>query len=141
MRRRLALLLFAALALHQLDVPMLTLPFRERAPIARNYAEMADAAWYPDYPRFLEGVRAHTRPGDTIAILVPTPEWDPGYAYAYYRASYFLTGREVLPLMTAEDPLVVQNFRRAQWVAVWNQRVPPGERVWSEHRGVLVRRR
>jgi hypothetical protein len=141
MRRRLALLVFAALSLHQIDRPMLSLPFVDRAPVQARYESLADAAWYPDYPRFLAEVAARTQPGDSIAVLVPAPQWDPGYSYAYYRASYFLAGREVLPLISRENRFIVENFRRAQYIAVWHNPLPRGRVVWSGHGGTLVRRR
>ena len=37
-------------------------------------------------------VRALTKPGDVIAIAVPFPKWEQGYAYLYSRALYPLTG-------------------------------------------------
>src|SRR5438093_1193036 len=95
-QRILALALLVALVVLRVEPRLLAVPF-DRARLARAYARFADRLW-PDYPRFLEGVRAHTRSGDTIALVVPTFNWDGGYSYAYYRATYFLTGREVLPL-------------------------------------------
>jgi hypothetical protein len=44
---------------------------------------MPDGQW-EQYPRFLDGVRAHTKPGDRIAIVVPSMTWDGVYSYAYY---------------------------------------------------------
>src|SRR5204862_7703310 len=93
-----------------------------RAQLARAYASFADRLW-PEYPRFLEGVRAHTQSGDSIAVVVPTFDWDRGYSYAYYRASYFLTGREVLPLSDSENHLQLLNFRSAKYIAAWRTEV------------------
>ena len=66
--------------------------------------------------------------------------WDGGYSYAYYRASYFLSGREVLPLVTRQDKPVLDNFKRAKFIAVWQKRVSDDTRhvVWSGHHGVLL---
>ena len=126
------------------SVPLrvITLPFGDVSPIAEAFRRYADGIWWPEYPRFLEEVRARTRDGDSIALLVPTRHWDGGYSYAYYRASYFLTGREVLPLVTPEDVIVPQNFRRARYVAIWRMQPPRvGRVVWSGSGGVLVRQR
>jgi len=121
---------------------ILSLPFLDRRAIAASVARYADGACWPDYPRFLDGVRAVTRDGDSIALLVPMRYWDGGYSYAFYRASYFLPGREVLPLVTPQDDVVLQNLRRARYVALW--RMPPprgGTIVWSGNGGVLMRQR
>ncbi|MEA2328320.1 MAG: hypothetical protein QOE68_3279 [Thermoanaerobaculia bacterium] len=104
-------------------------------------ATYPDRAW-PDYPRFLQGVREHTQPGDTIAVIVPSMSWDGGYSYAYYRASYFLTGREVLPLVTPLDARLPQNFRVAKYVAVFGVGLRvPADVVWRSGRGALLRLR
>ena len=121
---------------------VISLPFADRSAIADMFGRYADGAWWPEYPRFLEEVRARTHDGDSIAILVPTRHWDGGYSYAYYRASYFLPGREVLPLVTPQDAIVPQNFRRAGYVAIWRMQPPQGGRVvWSGSGGVLMRPR
>jgi hypothetical protein len=94
----------------------------------------------PLYPRFLEGVRAHTKPGDTIAIIVPRMSWDNGYMYAYYRASYFLAGREVLPLLTETNQKLPQNFRAARYIAAYEMNLRmPAEIVWQGEGGTLLR--
>ena len=109
------------------------------SPLARELSESPDRRW-PHYPRFLEGVRAHTQPGDTIAIIVPGMSWDNGYSYAYYRASYFLAGREVLPLVSPENEKLPQNFRAAQYIAAFRMNVrTPAEVVWRGERGTLLR--
>jgi hypothetical protein len=100
-----------------------------------------DRAW-PDYPVFLQGVREHTKPGDTIAIIVPAMGWETGYSYAYYRASYFLTGREVLPIVTPANARLPQNFRGAKYVAVFGVGLRvPADVVWRGGRGALLRLR
>ena len=139
-RRVLALAILAALVVLRVEPRLLTVPF-ERARYARAYAAFADRLW-PDYPRFLEGVRAHTQSGDTIAVVVPTLNWNSGYSYAYYRASYFLTGREVLPLSDSGNHLQLMNFRTAKYIAAWRTPVPQAHFtvVWSGAGGVLLRR-
>ena len=118
------------------------LPFVDRGPIQRSMTIMPDrGGWWPDYPRFLEEVRAHTRRGQSIALLVPTMQWQRGYFYAYYRASYFLAGREVLPLVLENDRPVPENLHRAQYLAIWSRPAPAGARVvFAEYGGTLVRR-
>jgi hypothetical protein len=139
-RRVLAFAALAALVLLRIEPRLLSIPFH-RPQLARAYASFADRMW-PDYPRFLEGVRAHTQPGDTIAIVVPTLNWDNGYSYAYYRASYFLTGREVLPLSDSGNHLQLLNFRSAKYIAAWRAPLPQAHFtvVWSGAGGVLLRR-
>ncbi len=120
---------------------LLELPFIDRGWAARTMARYPDRRWL-DYPLFLEGVREHTKPGDTIAVIVPAMNWDGGYSYAYYRASYFLTGREVLPLVTPENVRVQQNFRGAKYVAVFGVGLRiPADVVWLGGRGALLRLR
>ena len=81
-------------------------------------------------------------PGDRVAVLVPTLDWDNGYSYGYYRASYFLTGREVLPLADERHGVHPENLQRADLVAAWRAPVPATHRtlVWQGDGGVLVRR-
>jgi hypothetical protein len=140
-RRILAVAALAAIVILRIEPRLLRLTFINRAALARAYAGFADRLW-PEYPRFLEGVRAHTSPGDTVAVVVPTFDWDGGYSYAYYRASYFLTGREVLPLSDRENHLQLLNFRSAKYVAVWRTSMPQAHftTVWSGAGGVLLRR-
>jgi hypothetical protein len=139
-RRDLSLIILAALVATRIEPRLLTVPLR-RAQFARAYTAFADRFW-PEYPRFLEGVRAHTSPGDTIALVVPTFDWDRGYSYAYYRASYFRTGREVLPLSDRENHLQPANFRNARLIAAWRKPLPQAHFtvVWSGNGGVLLRR-
>jgi hypothetical protein len=104
-------------------------------------ARYPDRYW-PDYPLFLQGVREHTQPGDTIAIIVPRMSWDNGYSYAYYRASYFLTGREVLPLVTPQNGQLLQNYRGAKYIAIFGVGLrAPADVVWRSGRGALLRLR
>src|ERR1700688_5097444 len=95
--------LIALVALH-FDYKLVAFPFLNREGFHRAFTALPDRGW-SEYPRFLEGVREHTKAGDRIAVIVPGMRWDDGYSYAYYRASYFLTGREVLPLIYYDKPL------------------------------------
>jgi len=140
-RRALTVLCLAAIVVLAVGSRLLQLPFIDRAEAVRRGARTPDGAW-PDYPAFLQGVREHTKPGDSIAIIVPAMTWDGGYAHAYYRASYFLTGREVLPLVKAGDARVPQNFRGAKYVAVFGVGLrTPADVVWRGNRGALLRLR
>jgi hypothetical protein len=112
----------------------------DRQELATRYSESfdKDAA---EYPRFLSDVARWTKAGDRIAIFVPARTWDDGYAYAYYRAHYFLTGREVLPLVWRDDRLLRENFA-AEYIAVWRMNFrPAGYRVVSSsHEGMLLQK-
>jgi hypothetical protein len=138
-RRAAAATLFVAILAAGVEPILISLPFRDRAPIAARYASMLDAA-YPGYREFLEAVRTRTKDGDVIALVVPARRWEFGYSYAYYRASYVLAGREVLPLVWHHDELLPQNFGAATYVAAWHATVP-GEVVLQTSGGVLVKRR
>ena len=112
----------------------------DRDELAKRYSESFDKD-VAEYPRFLADVASWTKRGDRIAIFVPARKWNDGYAYAYYRAHYFLTGREVLPLVWSNDRLLRENFS-AEYLAVWriNYR-PAGYRVvGASHEGVLLQR-
>ena len=122
----------------RIEPQLLRLPFMDRAKFNRSLAQMADGGWW-QYPLFLQGVREHTRDGDTIAVLVPPQKWDDGYSYAYYRASYFLAGRIVLPLVTEDDRKHAENFRAVRYVAAWHIReAGVGRVVWAGEGGVLL---
>ena len=120
---------------------MMLLPFIDRRPLSIGFEQRPDRLW-PQFPRFLAGVRERTQDGDAIAIIVPTFNWDDGYSYAYYRSSYLLAGREVLPLATSDGHLHPENFRRARYIAAWGRPIPPGHTtvVWQGEGGVLLRR-
>lgn len=140
-RRVLTVVCLAAIVVLGAASRLLELPFIDRTESVRAMTWYPDRDW-PDYPRFLEGVREHTKPGDTIAVIVPAMTWDGGYSYAYYRASYFLTGREVLPLVTAGDVRVQQNFLAAKYIAVFGVGLRvPADVVWRGGRGALLRLR
>ena len=86
-----------------------------------------DAGW-GDYPQFLAAVRASTHSGDRIALIVPSRPRSNDHDYAYFRANYFLAGREVLPAQAD-----------AQFVAAWHVPLPPDRRVlWRAHGGALA---
>jgi hypothetical protein len=93
---------------------------------------------WPEYPLFLDGVRTHTQRGDRIAVIVPAINQD-AYLYAYCRASYFLAGREVLPLYYPNAR--PENLANAKYLGVWRSPVPPARVVWQGYGGFLLSRR
>jgi len=140
-RRIFALLCLIAIIGFRINPKLLSLPFIDRRPLAASMRLYPDQRW-PQYPRFLDGVRSRTRDGDSIALLFPIMNWNAGYADAYYRASYFLAGCEVLPLVTADDRPHPENLRTAHYVAAWQLDLQPGRGalVWRGEGGELVRR-
>lgn len=140
MRRRLAVVLFAALAVLAVNPSLFRVALANRAAMHQTMTRYPDRGW-DQYPAFLEGVRAHTAPGDSIALIVPAMRWDGAYSYAYYRASYFLAGREVLPLVDRNDVPQRANLARAKYVAVWRRTMQaPLRTVWSGDGGTLLER-
>src|SRR5262245_59328622 len=126
MRRIAAIVLFVTLVILSIDRAIVAFPFNNRAKMHALFTAHPDQQWYPaypEYPAFLDEVRARTQRGDSIAIIVPTMHWDEGYSYFYYRASYFLSGREVLPVIARNDRVVTDNLKRAKYVAVWRRNV------------------
>jgi hypothetical protein len=92
---------------------------------------------------FLIGVDAHTPPHTRIAIWVPFRQWEGGYGYAYYRASYLLPGKQVVPLLKPnEDRPQVENLAQADYIACWGGRIeaPGFVPAWQDGHGVLLRR-
>lgn len=139
LRQALFVTLLVAIVAASVDPLLLQVPFVDRVAYGRALSTLPDRQW-PDYPRFLEEVRSRTRPGDTVAILVPAARWDYGYSYAYYRASYFLTGRVVMPLVDPQDRRLPENLRAARYVAAFGMspRVA-ADVVWRGDGGTLVR--
>jgi hypothetical protein len=133
-------LIVVALVATCIEPRLLRMPFIDRDANARALALFPDRQW-PRYPRFLEGVRERTRPGDTVALLFPAMEWYGGYSQAYYRASYFLTGREVLPLVDTQNAPTPENFAAARYVAAFGVTLQaPADVVWQGEGGTLYRR-
>ena len=140
MRRVLMTIALVAIVVTGIDPHLLSIPFYDRAALAPLFGQRY-ASWR-DYSPFLDGVRAHTHAGESVAVLVPAVHWERGYSYAYYRASYVLAGRVVLPLIDDADRFHPENLRRAELVAIWRAPVPPTHRklVWQGNGGLLVRR-
>jgi hypothetical protein len=141
MARLAGLIGLTAIAFFRFETRLMEIPFTDRRPLVRYFAHMADRGW-EQYIDFLVGVRAHTAKGDSIAIMVPARHWDDGYSYAYYRASYMLAGRQVIPLVSPDDRVVFGNLSQATYLAEWRHDLPVEQRVvWSGAGGKLVRRR
>lgn len=95
----------------------------------------------PGLRPFLEEARAHTRPGDVIAFVVPYERWEGGYRYSMRGAQYILAGRTIRPLVGPGDADLSENLATANVVVAWNAEVPPGFRtVWREGGGAVARR-
>ena len=93
------------------------------------------------YPPFLEEVARRTKPGDSIVLLAPIRTWRTGYGYAYYRASYVLAGRNVIPILDDDDGVHRERLADADYVALWRMGPMPGyEVVWRSDEGTLLRR-
>lgn len=132
--------LVVAMALGSVNWSLLTLPFANLEALREVVARIPDRA-SPEYPQFLDGVRARTPAGATIAIEAPQ-RWHSGYEYAYYRASYFLTARTVVPLLDENDVMHRERLRDVEYLAAWQ--MPAGAagftEVWRGNGGVLARR-
>jgi hypothetical protein len=140
-RRRLAILCLAAIVISRIQPNYVWRPFFDFATLKTEYARWAD--WWPQYPPFLDEVRAHTRNGDSVVIIAPVKSWNAGYAYAFFRGSYFLAGRRVLPYVSYEKVLHPENVRAVQYVAVYRTDAPPespANVVWRGKFGELLRR-
>jgi hypothetical protein len=140
-RKLLGGFLFAAIVMGGIDPRLVPVLFSDRTALAEALTRAPDLQ-APAYPQFLTEVARRTRKGESIAILVPMRHWKGGYSYAYFRASYFLAGRTVVPLVDADDALHPERLNDAELVAVWQMAVPSGpySPVWSGNGGVLLRR-
>lgn len=111
----------------------------------KNFGRYAEALPYQKTPGlvpFMRAVRERTAEGDRIAVLVPMQQWDSGYAYAFTRSNYLLSGRRAVPLIGADDRPIPGNLARADYIAAWHlQPVVTGfQAVWQSADGVLLRR-
>ena len=141
MRRVLYALLLAAMILGGIETFFFRIFAHDRGASAAQLAAAPDRA-APGYAAFLREVRARTPEDARIAVVVPMRRWSGGYEYAYYRASYALAGREVIPLVDRDDSAHLERVRDAEWVASWGMepRIPGFARVWSGSGGTLLRR-
>jgi len=139
-RRALAALALAAVAATRIDPAYFQAFFADREARARVLVPYIDTRW-PRYARFIDAVRAHTAPGDSIAIVTPPSEPREVYPHAYYRASYYLAGREVLPVIDPRSGADIPgNLGAARYVAAYGDAPAAGELVWKGEGGALYRR-
>lgn len=124
-------LLFAAIALGGIDARVVRLLLAPRENLAQP------DCFTPEYLPFLREVAARTRPGETILLIAPV------YEYPFYRASYFLADRRVIPYLDAGGHPHPERLRGAATIAVWQMPAPDGafDTVWSGHEGLLLRRK
>jgi len=109
------------------------------ADAARTRAAMTELPYrkLPGFRRLLVGVDRSTPRGARIAIALPFADWEGGYGYGYYRASFLLPGKQVVPLLPPS------NLRFADYVVVWKGKpaidgfVP----LWTTSDGTLLKRR
>lgn len=113
-------------------------------PLAQSRAQFATIIDKPapGMTDFLSSVRARTRPGDRIAIVILSTDWEP-YSYVYFRAVYQLSGRRVIPVVDDRSVVHPERLREATYVAAWGARFRSDEftTVWSGDGGSLARRR
>jgi hypothetical protein len=140
--RLVALTIFAGLCFGALRPIFLRIHAIDSQKLHAGYTLMPDRQT-PEYPRFLAEAAKRTERSSRVAILVPMRHWDGGYSYAYYRASYFLAGRQVLPLVWRKDEVLRDNIGKADYVAAWRMQLvaPQFEPVWQGEGGTLYRRR
>ncbi len=96
----------------------------------------------PGLQTFLQGVDAQTPPGARIAIWLPFHQWEGGYGYAYYRASYLLPGKQVVPLLEQHaDRLNLVNLAQADYLASFDEQIkaPGFESKWRDAHGMLLK--
>ena len=106
---------------------------------ARTRAAMTELPYrkLPGLRRLLVDVDRSTPRGAKIAIALPFRDWEGGYGYGYYRASFLLPGKQVVPLLPPS------NLRYADYVVVWHGRpdLDGFAPLWTTSDGTLLKRR
>ena len=142
MRRVAAGLLLAALFAAGLRVPVLRLLLPPHRPpdvpappgaIDRKPLRFANDPVSEDVLQFLGRVRADTKPGERIALMMAAPHG--GWTYTHWRASYVLSGRHVLPPVQWEMPPDVVGLWRTGWGD------PQYGILWSDANRAFLRRK
>lgn len=143
-RRAVAGLLFVGLLAGGMRVPLLRLLLPPHRPpdkagplggVDRKPLRLANDPTPPDVLAFLEQVRARTERGEQVSLLMAWPH--EGWGYTYWRASYVLAGRRVLPPMNTYD--YVESDAVALWRQGWGD--PRYDLVWSDEKAALLRKR
>jgi len=115
------------------------------ADAARTRAAMTELPYrkLPGFRRLLVDADRSTPRGARIAIALPYAEWEGGYGYGYYRASFLLPGKQVVPLLPPS------NLRFADYVLAWHARPADVDALqrrgfvplWTTGDGTLLKRR
>ena len=134
----LAGVIFAAIVVGSIDLRFVRLLSHDRAALQRALALPPTARRLPGYDRFLRELVPQIEPGKHVAIVV-RKGWGTGYAYAYYRASYVLAGRRVIPVVDPDDSVSLQRIDGADYVAAWGVEMTGLETLWSGSGGTLYR--
>ncbi|MEO8033385.1 MAG: hypothetical protein ABI837_03060 [Acidobacteriota bacterium] len=122
---------------------MLMIPSRAIGPLLFDRSALQDEGkTLPGYSRFLDGVRAHTKPGDVIGLIVAPMKWQERYEYAFFRACYELVGRDVRPLIDRQSRPLPDNVAASHYLAVFGPAVRGGSFVvvWRGAGGALIER-
>jgi hypothetical protein len=135
----LAGIVFAAIVAGGTDLRFVKLFFRDHASLRQAFAIPPASRRTPAYESFLAEVARRTEKGSAIAIVFPDRRWEGGYAYAYYRATYVLAGRRVIPLVDPDDSVHLERVATADYVASWKVPAPELAQLWSGHGGALFR--
>lgn len=136
-----AVVLYSAIAIDLFTPFYFRIFFTDRDRLARSFAELPFRRT-PGLRTLMEEVRRRTPPDARIALWVPMLEWGNGYAYAYYRASFLLAGRDVLPLIDDKSRPLPDSLSRAEYLVMWGgtPQLTGFERLWGDDRGSLWRR-
>jgi hypothetical protein len=141
-RRAASAIAFAAILIGGFESYYLRV-FRERPSRVRPILTELPYRKMPGLRELLIGANARTPQGASIAILVPYSSWEGGYGYAYYRSSYLLPGKQVIPLLRlGEDKSDAENLGHADYLVCWGG-VPPVAgfaTIWQTAAGMLLRR-
>jgi hypothetical protein len=140
--RLLAAIAFAAIVIGSIEPFYLRIFFADGEHMRQSMTELPYRK-LPGFRRFITGVDAHTPPGARIAIWIPYAGWDGGYGYGYYRAPFFLTGKQVVPLQVPfVDKPAPENVALADYVAAWHgaPAISGFVPIWSDEDGVLLGR-
>jgi hypothetical protein len=141
-RRAAAAIAFAAILIGGFETYYLRV-FRESPARLRPILTELPYRKMPGLRELLIGADARTPRGASIAILVPYSAWAGGYGYAYYRSSYLLPGKQVIPLLRlGEDRSAPENLALADYVICWGGVRPAAgfTMVWQTTAGMLLRR-
>jgi len=119
-----------------------TIHFTDRAALSKYWSE-AQYSRIPGLREMLLEVEQRTKPGDRVLIWTPHHPWQQGYGYAFRRAQYILSGREVIPFLDRERDVVDESsIARAEFIACWRDcpRFDGFAPAWRSADGMLLRR-